>query len=399
MIKTIYVHHYFTDLLSQKLFHNVNNKTTNYISKEITEIEFDYLNQKFKVIFNPEINDNDGIHILDYYNSIKQKFEDRKFEGIDLNDADNFTIVERYKNLISNKKNWIITYFACEKCFINEEIREMVNDGTSQITKGENELNKLSNHYILSDNIHINGESNKLNLYNPFTNIIFQWNENVNIRVFYDYKNIFERLTPDYKIGYGIRVHKKHRIETANKLKELTDVFVSQTNVTTRYNGGPKYERIDGIYLNDYEGKTDFHNIFLNQNMSVGIDYFMRILSRSKIQICDESWSFTTKDYKSQYLSEKTIGLVLSNIPFVSTHPYVYECLNKLIGVRLHPFYDESKYYMGNVDKFTQFIKDFLNDFDNNHKLCVEWVQECHNLFMERIEKENSMLDFIINHY
>lgn len=399
MIKTIYVHHYFTDLLFQKLFHNVNNKNTNYVSKEITEIEFDYSNQKFKVIFNPEINDNDGIHILDYYNSIGQKFEDKKFEGIDLNDADNFTIVERYKNLISNKKNWIITYFACEKCFINEEIREMINDGTSQITKGENELNKLSNHYILSDNIHINGESNKLNLYNPFTNIIFQWNENVNIRVFYDYKNIFERLTPDYKIGYGIRVHKTHRVETANKLKELTDVFVSQTNVTTRYNGGPKYERIDGIYLNDYEGKTDFHNIFLNQNMSVGIDYFMRILPKSKIQICDESWSFTTKDYKSQYLSEKTIGLVLSNIPFVSTHPYVYECLNKLIGVRLHPFYNESKHYMGNVDRFTQFIKDFLNDFDNNHKLCVEWVQECHNLFMERIEKENSMLDFIINHY
>ena len=236
MIKIIYVHHYFTELLSQKLFHNVNDKTVNHISSEVTEIEFNYSNENFKVVFNPEINDNEGIHILDYYNSAKQKFEDKKFEGIHLNGADNFTIPERYSNLIGDKKNWIITYFATEKCLINDENEELLNGGTSQITKGENELNKLVNHYILSDNMFINGESTKLNIHNPFTNIIFQWNENINIRVFYDYKIIFDRLNPDYKIGYGIRVHKRHRIQIADKLKDIDDVFVSQTNVTIKIN-------------------------------------------------------------------------------------------------------------------------------------------------------------------
>jgi hypothetical protein len=399
MSTLIYVHHYFNDLLSQKLFHNVSNKQITRVSNEITEIYFEYGGRSFKTIFNPEINNNQGIHLLDYFSGVKQKSEDKKLNDIHLKGADNFTIPNRYKDLIINQHKWIITYFTMEKCLINDEMEDVKNGGTAQISKGENELNELINHYILSDNMFINGESSKLNIFNPFTNIIFQWNENINIRVFYDFKIIFERLVPDYKIGYGIRVHKPHRIEIAEKLKDIEGVFVSQTNVTTKHSVFPQYQRIEGIYLNDYEGKTDFHNIFLNQNMSVGIDFFMRILPRAKLQICDESWSFTTKDYKSQYLSEKTIGLVLSNIPFVSTHPYVYECLNKLIGVRLHPFYNESKYYMGNVDRFTQFIKDFLKNFDNNHKLCVEWVQECHNLFMERIEKENSMLDFIINHY
>ncbi len=42
------------------------------------------------------------------------------------------------------------------------------------------------------------------------------------------------------------------------------------------------------------------------------------------------------------------------------------------------------------------FIKEFLSDFDNNLKLCQDWVDECHNIFMERLHKENSMLDMLI---
>ena len=116
-----------------------------------------------------------------------------------------------------------------------------------------------------------------------------------------------------------------------------------------------------------------------------------------KVQICDESWSDNVSDFTSQYLSEKTIGLVLANVPFICTHSYPYDCLTKLINAPKHPFYDESKKYQGNVDLFVEFVELFLSDFDKNYKLCKDWVQECHNIFMDRLYNENSMLDMIIN--
>jgi hypothetical protein len=42
-------------------------------------------------------------------------------------------------------------------------------------------------------------------------------------------------------------------------------------------------------------------------------------------------------------------------------------------------------------------VETFLSDFDRNYKLCKDWVEECHNIFMDRLHNENSMLDMIIN--
>jgi hypothetical protein len=219
----------------------------------------------------------------------------------------------------------------------------------------------------------------------------------VSIRWFYDYKNISEAINPKYKIGYSVRRHKPYRVNLAEKLAEIEDMYVSQTNSITETHALSYYRRINGAHLNDIDSDVDFQNIRDINNLTIGIDFFLRILPMSKIQICDESWSDNPSDYTSQYLSEKTIGLILAKVPFFCTHSYPYDCLHKLIKIRKHPFYEESKTYQGSVELFVEFIKNFLKDFDNNYKLCKDWVNECHDIFMERVHNENSMLDMILN--
>ena len=397
----LYVHHYYNDLLFQKLFHNVKEKEIIEIDNEfgaIRDVTFKYREIDWRVIFNPEINDEEGIHIIDFFGALRQRGQDKNFDGTQTRGSECFAIMERIAELIGDKKDWIVSIFRTEKLFIKKDSTKVKLGGTEQIAEAELEILKLDNHQILTDNVFINDSVEKEypNLHYPFTNIIFQWNEMVGIRWFYDYKNISEVINPKYKIGYSIRRHKPYRIQLAEKLLKIDDVFVSQTNSINEDISLTYYQKIDGAYFNDIDSDIDFQNIRVQQNLTIGFDFFLRILPMYKLQICDESWSDNTADFTSQYLSEKTIGLILAKVPFVCTHSYPYDCLDKLIKVRKHPFYEQSKKYQGNVNFFVDFIKEFLSDFDNNLKLCQDWVDECHNIFMERLHKENSMLDMLI---
>jgi len=397
----LYVHHYYNDLLFQKLFHNVKEKEIIEIDNEfgaIRDVTFKYREIDWRVIFNPEINDEEGIHIIDFFGALRQRGQDKNFDGTQERGSECFAIMERIAELIGDKKDWIVSIFRTEKLFIKKDSTKVKLGGTEQIAEAELEILKLDNHQILTDNVFINDSVEKEypNLHYPFTNIIFQWNEMVGIRWFYDYKNISEVINPKYKIGYSVRRHKPYRIQLAEKLLKIDDVFVSQTNSINEDISLTYYQKIDGAYFNDIDSDIDFQNIRVQQNLTIGFDFFLRILPMYKLQICDESWSDNTADFTSQYLSEKTIGLILAKVPFVCTHSYPYDCLDKLIKVRKHPFYEQSKKYQGNVNFFVNFIKEFLSDFDNNLKLCQDWVDECHNIFMERLHKENSMLDMLI---
>jgi hypothetical protein len=365
----------------------------------IRDITFEYGGQDFEVTFNPEINDEEGIHIIDFFGALRQRGQDRNFDGIEHRGSDSFAIIERIADLIEDKKNWIVCLFRTEKIFIKNDTAKVKTDGTSQIEEIENQILRLTNHYILTDNVFTNKIvlSKHPNLYNPFTNIIFQWNEMISIRWFYDYKNITESINPKYKLGYSVRRHKPYRIKLAKRLSNINDVFVSQTNSINEPHSMTYYEKIDNIFFNDIDSEIDFQNIRSIDNLTIGLDFFLRILSMYKLQICDESWSDNTSNYTSQYLSEKTIGLILANVPFICTHSYPYDCLTKLIDAPKHPFYEESKKYQGNVELFVEFVETFLSDFDRNYKLCKDWVEECHNIFMDRLHNENSMLDMIIN--
>jgi hypothetical protein len=398
----IFVHHYYTDMLFQKFFHNVKNKEMIEVDNTngaIRNITFEYGGKNFEVLFNPEINDDEGIHIIDFFGALRQRGQDTNFDGTEHRGSDSFAIIERMADLIEDKKNWVVSLFRTEKIFIKNDNAKVKTDGTIQIEEIENQILRLSNHFILTDNVFTNKIvlSKHPNLYNPFTNIIFQWNEMISIRWFYDYKNVSDAIVPKYKMGYSVRAHKPLRVKIAEELTQIEDVFVSQTNVIEKDSIQPKYRKIEGAYLNDYDSEIDFQNLRVLTNITVGLDYFLRILPMSKIQICDESWAHNSADYHSQYLSEKSLGLILANVPFVSTHSYPYDCIMDLVEIRKHPFYDESKQYQGNAKLFADFVRTFISDFDNNYQLCKDWIKECHDIFIDRLHKENSMLDMMVN--
>ena len=115
------------------------------------------------------------------------------------------------------------------------------------------------------------------------------------------------------------------------------------------------------------------------------------------MQILDETHSALQTDFATMYLSEKTIGLILIGIPFISTHSYPLEILEQLLGVEPHPFMEDFKKHKGNSNLFTEFVEKFMDNYDENYLLCKEWSNKCHELFLNKLNTENSLLDLMID--
>jgi hypothetical protein len=117
----------------------------------------------------------------------------------------------------------------------------------------------------------------------------------------------------------------------------------------------------------------------------------------SKLHILSETWDWFNGEITSNYLSEKTYGMVLANIPFIPTHTYPLDILEKTLGVDKYPFYDDIKNSIGKIDNFVNFIEKFFINYDDNLKLCKNWVDICHNTLIKKINSENSFLSSIYN--
>jgi hypothetical protein len=401
-----YIHHYYDVNLLNKFAHNTTNKVFN-INKNVGEVKCEYKGHQLEFIFDPIINDNDdGYHILDFFATYFQCKFDEKFTGIRLTPTNQeLPVIERFMELIAQKKGWIISILRTEKIINSEGFR------LNSFAVIEEKILKLNEHIIITDNFFIDPylERRYLNVNFVFTNTIFQWNELIGVRWFYEYSNIFSKLNPPYKMGFAIRSHKTNRKLLAKLLVGNTDIYVSQTDQLAGDYGEnqPKYERLPDVHLNSMYGETDFdnlHNITLNKIETidnqrihtVGLDLFFRVFPMAKIQIMDESWAWTDTNFTSHYLSEKTIGLVLANIPFISTHSYPIYFLQKLLNLKPHPFIQNFQDIQGDAEKISEFIFDFLKDFDKNYQLCKDWTNECHIEFIKRIQSENSFLDLYI---
>jgi hypothetical protein len=436
----IYIHHYYTEKLFFKIGHNTTNKVYN-IENQInnaSELEFeykknplnhstpedgrcatitaDYNNTKIEFIFNPEINDNDdGIHLMDFFAAFFQKDKDKKFmlfpnkedwktKNGNVPNSLEIPFIKKFADLIENKNNWIITFFRTEKCLNDEGFKYTL------FQHLQTEFDRLKNHKIVTDNYFIDTNLNKKykNFFFTFTNVMFQWNELIGIRWYYEYGNIFKNLNQPYKLGYAIRAHKINRVRLAKKLVGTDGIFISQTNELENNNGQMQFERIEGTYLNSISGDTDFsdlnqiHNHFFKIGQvgpGFGLDLYFRILPMAKMQLLDESWAWYPDNFKSQYLSEKTIGYVLANIPFISTHTYPLDILQSVLNLDKHPFYNQILEVQGNTDKLTEFIKDFVNNFDENYTICKNWCDICHNEFMKKMNEENSLIELITSNF
>lgn len=393
----IYVHNFYSDLLFTKLAHNTINRVFNIDSKT-GSVTCRYNNLDFEFVFEPKLNDNgDGIHIIDFYAILK--YEKSK-DFLDLNNLnckrDDVCILNRIIELLKGKKNWVILFFRTEKILSKIDVPDFLDSELDNI------FEQLKDHIIVNDNFFLNKSIESLypNFFYTFTNSFFQWNEMAGIRWFYEFKDIFKNLQKPYDIGFSVRTQKfnrKHILTNLSKEKDY-NIFLSYSDFNR---SPPFYKNFDefknlGIYFNSRNGSNDFENIESIPNfVPIGMDLFFRILSKSKMQVLDESWAWVGRDFTHQYLSEKTIGLILSEIPFISTHAYPLDILEQVLNIERHPFYDESKKANGEANKFCKFLLKFLDDFDKNYEMCLQWSQKANIRFEQVLTTENNLLEII----
>ena len=415
MLQKVYVHHYYTKSLFYKIAHNTLDRKYN-LNKNIGSVFCNYDNVEIEFIFNPELNDNeDGYHLLDFLTILSQLNTDEKFSSIDcinkkkgdnahrgkwgaefgINDV---PIMKWIANTLENRKGWFIFLLRTEKSFIQYDLPTYW-----QILDLENQIRRLKNHRIFSDNFFINKiiEEKYPNHTFLLTNTIHQWNELLSIRWYYEFNNIYQKLNPPYDLCFSMRYHKKNRTELIKSLANLKNnrIFLSRTDNCKNnefFKEDLELKKYNNINISNWEG-NDFDDIEWIENIEHYLDYIMRILPMSKLHILSETWDWFNGEITSNYLSEKTYGMVLANIPFIPTHTYPLDILEKTLGVDKYPFYDDIKNSIGKNDNFVYFIEKFFINYDDNLKLCKSWIDTCHNELMKKMNSENSFLSSIYN--
>lgn len=408
----IYIHHYHTKSLFYKILHNTTNRVYR-LNNSVGSIFCKYNDLDIEVIFDPILNDNDdGYHIIDFMSIVYQYNRDEKFSNINcINKVTGVTahrgaqgaefgvndipIMKWIADTLSDKSNWFIFILRTEKSYIKH-------DGINYLSvlDLETQIERLKNHYLIDDNIFIDDEI-KLKYPNSnftLTNTIHQWNELLSIRWYYEFKNIFEKLNQPYDLCFSIRYHKRHRKDYMLKLVELNNpkIFLSRVDncINTEYKRyGDSLKKIENINFNITNG-DNFDDLTVVENVEHYLDYLMRILPMAKMHILSETWDWAG-NLTSGYLSEKTYGLILAGVPFISLHPYPLEMVHKILNVPPHPFYKHTLEYKNKPELFIEFVKTFMDNFENNYKLCKEWSDACNEKLMNLVNTTNSFLDLL----
>ena len=317
-------------------------------------------------------------------------------------EREDLQILNIFHNLIKEcpeNQKWIITYLRTEK--ILHSFDTNILGKNTKLNEIEDTLNKFKNHHIINDNIFLDDLVQHLypNFKFCFTNSIFQWNKNWNIRWYYEFKQIYDKLSFEYDLMYSVRNHKGFRVELLNELHRLDNdkILLQSFDAINKNKYYEKYGKFlnNNIKTNSIYGNCDFDDISYIANHQGYMDLFFRVLPKAKMQILCETWSQYDIDYKSQYLSEKTLGFILSGIPFISTHSYPLKMIQIMLEVPPHPFFEESEKFQSNAREFSNFVNEFMQDFDKNYKLCKEWSDLAFEKIMYKIQNENSLLDLI----
>jgi hypothetical protein len=408
-----YIHHFYSISLFYKLFHKTTNRRYE-LTNNIGSIFCRYEECDLELVFNPIINDNDdGYHILDFLTCLEQINEDDKLKNIDcvnrkkgdtshrgkwgaefgINDI---PIMKWIANTLQNKSNWFIFLLRTEKSIIRYDGINYPN-----VMDLEVQIDRLKNHFIISDNVIFN-EFVKTKYPNHFfclTNTIHQWNELLSIRWYYEFKNIFSKLNQPYDLCFSMRYHKRNRTSIINRLAKLNDnrIYLSRVDNCVNEEFAIYSKQLEkNINYNINKG-DDFDDMTWIENIEHYLDYLMRILPMSKMHILSETWDWKEGDYTSNYLSEKTYGFLLSNIPFISTHQYPLDVVSEILDTPPHPFYNETKRANGNPEKFVLFVEEFMKNYENNRQICIDWSNTAHNKLMSCMDNENSFLKNVIN--
>ena len=400
----IYIHHPYRKSIFYKIAHNTTNRIVLTDGDEGT-VKCHYKDVDFEFIFKKDISfEDDGYHVLDYFTALFHGDEDQKIGHIQRDnhymERETQQILTIYKNLLKNapkNQKWIITYFRTEKILQTKDTN-IVDENWLEI---ESIMTELNSHHFITDNVFLNPNlhSQYPNFYYAFTNTLFQWNEIIAIRWFYEFKQVYDKLTFDYDLMYSIKNHKTNRVNIINELSKLKNdrLYLQHSDSLQNADYMRHSSTIEHINKNSVIGDTDFSDISWIINYQGYMDMFFRVLPKAKMQILCESWSWSNREFTTQYLSEKTFGLLLAGIPFISTHEYPLQIIQKMLDVPQHPFYNESKRCKGDGKLFANFVDKFLQNFDENYKQCKEWSDLVHYKITSKMENENSLLDLILS--
>jgi hypothetical protein len=402
----LYIHHYYQKSIFYKIAHNTTDREY-FIENGEGVIKCKYNGVDIELIFKQQISfEDDGYHILDYFTALFYGDKDPKIGYIHRDEhymeRETQQILTIYTKLLKGApkdQKWIITYFRTEKILQTND-SSMYDEKWFEI---EQMLFNLGNHHIIIDNVFLtnNLENKHPNLHFALTNTIFQWDEIIAIRWFYEFKQIYNKLNFDYDLMYSIKNHKVNRVNIINELEKLKNPKLLLQRTDALQN--PDYEKrassLKNININSIYGDTDFSDVSWIINHRGYMDMFFRFLPKAKMQILCESWSWDNREFASQYLSEKTFAFILAGIPFISTHEYPLQILQKILDLPPHPFYKESVKCKTNGKLFAEFVDTFLNNFDENYVLCKEWSDLAHTKLMTSIETQNSLLDLVLKDF
>jgi hypothetical protein len=404
-MKKIYVHHKFGEYLFKILTHNSKTIRNNINEHREGDVVIDYKGNKYTFIFDTVINDNlDGYHLIDIgeaYMSIRRG-DDNKFIKVEFENnyyTNLYKVFNAVNQIVDGKKNWILTVFFGEKLFFDDIASP--NPTFNLIT---NEMENFLQHKVYTDNIPY--KTTIKNHTFPLSSVLMFWYFRARIMVYSDYGKLHDMINHTHLWSYQIKRHKNRRTEIGRLLNK-TKVFVSQTDFndslmpisksnplrpeTDMLYAPANLKIIDGAYYNNMIGNNDFENKFNGyiESDKVGMDMFFCLLPKGKGVIVDETWS-GYGNFKIQYLSEKTYGMILAKIPFITTASYPLDLIKTVIGGNLHPFYEQIKEYEMDVVKLVDWVN-LLDEVDL--KRCKIWVDEIHQLMMDNIMINNHFLD------
>lgn len=402
----IYIHHNYSTKLFYTLFHNTKsvNKTDfdNY-----TEIKCKYNNTNLDLIFSKIYNNEvDGYHLIDWWTYYTECENNQNLED--------YQIYQEINKITNNKLNWIVSILRAEKIHRDKKEPGQYNYPKPAVDLIEKICN---NNIVITDNFFIKDISNKIKFSHVLTNTFFHWNSLIDIVWFYEFSKVYEKLNFDYELMYSVRNPKESRIKLLKELSKLNNkkILLQITNWKTRiavlqdsdkstqvqyldkfddYIKSIKKE-YDNVVLNNIKDDWDFLDFSVLKNgFNRGLDYdlFFRYLSKAKVQILSESWSGFGYNYSTQYLSEKTLGYILAKIPFIPTSYYPILYIKKELDVK-YPFENEIKKLDTNITLTVEFIKWFMNDFENNYLLLKEYITNVHDSYIKKIKHKNSFLD------
>jgi hypothetical protein len=378
-----------------KLFHN-----TKIIERIGDSFLVEYKDKRFRLIFDERIHDNDdGLHILDYF-TVYDQTDDPKFSDIEIKGGEEeLDIISKFVEITKDKEGWIINILRAEKVICKD-----TRDGRDNHVVLDRLIRQLANHHVLCDNIIIGDDFRGYeHIHYPLTNVLFQWDNLIQLNIFREFSKIYDNLRYPYDIGYSVRNHKTFRNKLLNSLSSIPNqeqLFLSRNtfyeNDKFYLNGDSILNDKDNIIKIDSNPQSDFEKNE-SQITHLGNDLLFDVLSQSKMVVLDESWVFKPYDYHSQYLSEKTFILLLTKKPFISTHSYPLDILHKILDIPRYPNYNEIKECQGDIKKLTSFVNNFLSNFDSNYKIHKQWIDEVHDVVMERVRRDNSLFDYIKN--